>query len=131
MSTFDGRLTEYPLISIDKFKLNGAKYFLLSHVHSGIQDFHSLQSIFNHCRMLDHLDGLQNERFNKKIYCSEESAKILPLITHSRTGRPLYAHLKDLLVPIPYNKKYTIDTEEYNKVEVTFLPANHCLGSSM
>jgi hypothetical protein len=37
MSTFDGRIKEYPAISIDRFKLNGyAKYYLLSHVHSGI-----------------------------------------------------------------------------------------------
>lgn len=37
MSTFDGRIKEYPTISIDNFTTNGfSKYYLLSHVHSGM-----------------------------------------------------------------------------------------------
>jgi hypothetical protein len=36
MSSFDGRIREYPAVAIDKFTPNSfAKYFLLSHVHSG------------------------------------------------------------------------------------------------
>lgn len=36
MSTFDGRIREYPVVAIDNFQSNSfAKYFILSHVHTG------------------------------------------------------------------------------------------------
>jgi hypothetical protein len=36
MSTFGGRIKEYPAIAIDNFAPNNyAKYFVLSHVHKG------------------------------------------------------------------------------------------------
>lgn len=38
MSTFNGRIKEYPTLSIDDFLNTGtSKHFILSHVHKGTQ----------------------------------------------------------------------------------------------
>ncbi|KAL7323207.1 hypothetical protein PS15p_211140 [Mucor circinelloides] len=114
MSTFDGRIREYPAIAIDNFKPNDyAKYFILSHVHK------------------DHLNGLDDCNFNKQIYCTEESAKILPRLVVRHNKQPKYLHLKSLLIPVKYHQVVQLDTPEYGRISFQFLPANHCIGSAM
>ncbi|KAI8979356.1 hypothetical protein BDF20DRAFT_869100 [Mycotypha africana] len=84
--------------------------------------------------LLDHLKGLDDGSFNKNIYCSEETARLLPLIVN-RHGRPLYEYLKDKLIPVPYNEAFKLPYKDEKsmdrEVEVVLLSANHCIGSSM
>lgn len=81
--------------------------------------------------LLDHLVGLENRKFNNRIYCTEQSAKLLPLITTRGEKTLKYDHVKHLLITIPYNTPTTIDTSEYGPITFTFLPANHCLGAAL
>lgn len=114
MSTFDGRIREYPVIVIDNFEPNNfAKYFILSHVHT------------------DHTKGLTDCNFNKHIYCTEESAKLLPHLVVRHNKQPKFRHLQNLLVPVKYNQVVQLDTPEYGIISFQFLPANHCIGSAM
>ncbi len=78
MSTFNGKIAQYPFLSIDNFKSNGLA-FILSHAHA------------------DHLSGLQLKR-NVPLYCTEVTAKIL-LETK-------YSHWADWIRPTPYNHSF-------------------------
>ncbi|KAF1798204.1 beta-lactamase-like protein [Mucor lusitanicus] len=114
MSTFDGRIREYPVVAIDNFQSNSfAKYFILSHVHT------------------DHMTGLTDCNFNKQIYCTEESARLVPHLVVRRNKQPKYRHLQNLLIPVKYNQVVQLDTPEYGIISFQFLPANHCIGAAM
>lgn len=113
MSTFDGRIKEYPELAIDNFTPNNySQFFLLSHVHK------------------DHTRGLENEAFRKTLYCSEQTARMLPLMETRASRQLMYAHLKDRLKAIPYYvpTRVTVKSEE---IQFTFYPANHCPGASL
>ncbi|KAF9170873.1 hypothetical protein BGX20_008393 [Mortierella sp. AD010] len=63
MSTFDGLIREFPTVAIDNFKPRpGVSTYLLSHVHA------------------DHLTGLANKTWDSYIYCSQITAKWLPML---------------------------------------------------
>ncbi|KAI8645399.1 beta-lactamase-like protein [Parasitella parasitica] len=114
MSTFDGRIREYPIFAIDNFIQNTfAKYFILSHVHS------------------DHMRGLEDCKFSKRIYCTVESARIIPYIAVRHNKQPKYRHLQNFLIPVKYREIVKLDTPEYGIISFQFLPANHCVGSAM
>lgn len=56
MSTFDGRIREYPAVAIDNFEPNDfAKYFILSHVHSG-------NHTNKHCPSVDFFTNTHNPK---------------------------------------------------------------------
>jgi len=134
MSTFDGRIREYPAVAIDNFEPNDyAKYFILSHVHKGKykQTLYVCLLIRNELKRIDHLKGLDDCNFNKKIYCTEESAKIVPRLVVRHNKQPKYLHLQSLLIPVKYHQVVRLDTPEYGRISLQFLPANHCIGSAM
>src|SRR5690554_1241659 len=92
MSTFDGLIREFPTVAIDNFKSRpGIRVYLLSHVHS------------------DHLTGLVTRAWDAPIYCSQITAKLLPMLAtrskqlafesgHDHTMERKYAHLAPYLV---------------------------------
>ncbi|KAG2208318.1 hypothetical protein INT47_006174, partial [Mucor saturninus] len=112
MSTFHGRIKEYPTLSIDHFiTTDTPKHYILSHVHK------------------DHTQGLENINFNQSIYCTEQTALLLPLLENRTTKQLMYKHLKQYLIPIPYHQPMTITAD--TTIKFTFLPANHCPGAAL
>ncbi|KAG0198184.1 hypothetical protein BGX28_008349, partial [Mortierella sp. GBA30] len=91
MSTFDGLIREFPTVAIDHFKIRpGVRVYLLSHVHS------------------DHLQGLAAKTWDAPIYCSQITAKWLPMLAsrskqiafesgQDRVLQRKYAHLAPFL----------------------------------
>ncbi|KAF9428274.1 hypothetical protein BGZ94_002905 [Podila epigama] len=125
MSTFDGLIREFPAIAIDNFRARpGVSVYLLSHVHS------------------DHLTGLANKTWDSPIYCSQITAKWLPLLaTRSKqnafeTGQATslerkYAHLAPYLRPLATDQPYYLHLANGRKVRCTLIPAHHCPGAVM
>ncbi|XP_055946804.1 protein artemis-like [Argiope bruennichi] len=123
MSTFDGIIKEYPLISIDSFIKNNGNFestvFFLSHCHT------------------DHMKGLSDSsfyqllesRYFSKIYVSEVSKHLLE-------NSDAYCHLAEYLESIPLEQPKIIaipnkNGEILSRVTVTLVAAGHCLGSVM
>lgn len=77
------------------------------------------------------MKGLTDSNFNKQIYCTEESAKIMPHIVVRHNKQPKYRHLQNLLIPVKYRQVVRLETPEYGTLSFQFLPANHCIGSAM
>ncbi|GFR17963.1 protein artemis [Trichonephila clavata] len=123
MSTFDGVIKEYPLISIDNFlkKCNNfdSTVFFLSHCHTdhmkGLKDFGFFQLLESRCF--------------SKIYLSDVSEHIIK-------NDDALSHLSEYLVTIPLEQPTIIpvpnnDGEVHTRVVVTLLTAGHCPGSVM
>ncbi|XP_076469527.1 uncharacterized protein LOC143299904 [Babylonia areolata] len=121
MSGFGGNMTEYRLISIDRFDKNNLKstVFLLSHCHR------------DHMVGLDHTHFLRclQSRNNIFLYCSE----VTKLLLLSEEGfKPLEPYIHVLQIEVP--STITIpdpESDEFTSVVVTALPAGHCPGSVM
>ncbi|KAF9581832.1 hypothetical protein BGW38_001018 [Lunasporangiospora selenospora] len=125
MSTFDGLIREFPSIAIDNFKLRpGVNVYLLSHVHS------------------DHLSGLAAKNWSSLIYCSQITAKWIPMLAsrssqtafengQSSTLERRYAHLSRYLRPLEVDIPNYLDLGNGRKVRCTLLPAHHCPGAVM
>lgn len=75
--------------------------------------------------------GLEDCKFNKQIYCTEESASILPYIAVRHNKQPKYRHMQNYLIPVKYGLVVKLNTPEYGVISFQFLPANHCIGSAM
>ncbi|KAK5985237.1 DRMBL domain-containing protein [Trichostrongylus colubriformis] len=90
-------------IAIDRFvRKDECKYHFLTHAH------------------VDHFVNL-NKSWKTPIYCSELTAKILPLMMGNRVMATR------LLRPLKVGETHTIEPN----LHVTVLDANHCLGSVM
>lgn len=128
MSTFDGRVVEFPDIRIDYFRSSTTDSrpplaYFLSHVHS------------------DHLVGLETCR-SPFIYCSAATRDILLRLEKYphrmnfakgilETRKQTYKHLKTLLKAIPLETPTVIELSPGNEVRVTLFDANHCVGAVM
>lgn len=128
MSTFDGKVPEFPDIRIDRFRAAREESrpplaFFLSHVHS------------------DHLVGLETCK-SPFIYCSPATREILLRLEKYphrmnfakgilETRRQTYRHLKNLLKPIPYETPTTLELAPGRSLRVTLFDANHCIGAAM
>ena len=131
MSTFDGKVKEFPDIRIDHFRLSGAAAasskpplaYFLSHVHS------------------DHLEGLETCK-SPFIYCSPATKAILLRLEKYphrmnfakgilETRKQTYRHLKLLLKTIPLATPTVIDLAPGKSIRVTLFDANHCVGAVM
>ncbi|KAI0465866.1 artemis protein [Xylaria cf. heliscus] len=128
MSTFKGIVSEFPRIRVDYFRrppgFAPPLACFLSHVHS------------------DHLAGL--DTFNGTfIYCSAATKEILLRLEKSSIRlncargiledprQQTYRHLEKKLKPIPLDTPTTIELQPGNKIQVTLLDANHCVGAVM
>ncbi|XP_065173401.1 protein artemis [Atheta coriaria] len=113
MSTFKGKIDEFPGISIDDFEGNNLKssIYFLSHVHT------------------DHMRGLYQCEFLKRL-----ANEKLTLYSHEvstiflRSRYPDYANCFQYL---PINLPTTLKTADKFEFNVTLLPAGHCPGSVM
>ncbi|KAI7791986.1 protein artemis [Triplophysa rosa] len=121
MSSFAGRMKEYPTISLDRFDRENlhARAYFLSHCHK------------------DHMKGLKGPLLKRKLkfsltvklYCSFVTKELL-------LSNPRYGFWEDHIVALELDSPTHISlidetTGESEDVVVTLLPAGHCPGSVM
>ncbi|TSK13325.1 Protein artemis [Bagarius yarrelli] len=121
MSSFPGRMKEYPTVSIDRFDRENlhARAYFLSHCHK------------------DHMKGLKGPLLKRKLklsltvklYCSFVTKELL-------LSNPKYDLWKNRIVALELDTPTQISltdegTGEVEDVVVTLLPAGHCPGSVM
>ena len=127
MSTFDGKVKEFPDIRIDYFRVPETARrplaFFLSHVHS------------------DHLAGLETCRA-PFIYSSPATKEILLRLEKYphrmnfakgilETRKQTYRNLRKLLKPIPLETPTVLELAPGKEIRVTLFDANHCVGAVM
>ncbi|XDV24577.1 hypothetical protein PO909_028709 [Leuciscus waleckii] len=121
MSSFAGRMKEYPTLSLDRFDRENlhARAYFLSHCHK------------------DHMKGLKGPLMKRKLkfsltvklYCSFVTKELL-------LSNPKYAFWEDHIVPLELDSPTHVSlidetTGESEDVVVTLLTAGHCPGSVM
>ncbi|XP_009898620.1 protein artemis [Dryobates pubescens] len=121
MSRFEGRVREYPVVSIDRFDRHNlrARAYFLSHCHK------------------DHMKGLRAPALKRrlesslkvKLYCSPVTKELL--LTNQKY-KFWENHVVALEVETPTQISLVDETSgEKEDIEVTLLPAGHCPGSVM
>ncbi|XP_022066258.2 protein artemis isoform X2 [Acanthochromis polyacanthus] len=121
MSSFLGRMKEYPTVSLDRFDRENlhARAYFLSHCHK------------------DHMKGLKGPLLKRKLqfsrtvrlYCSFVTKEIL-------LNNPKYSFWEEYIVPLELESPTQISlvdeaSGEKEDIVVTLLPAGHCPGSVM
>uniref|UniRef100_A0A6Q2Z6M4 Protein artemis n=1 Tax=Esox lucius TaxID=8010 RepID=A0A6Q2Z6M4_ESOLU len=121
MSSFAGRMKEYPNISLDRFDRENlhARAYFLSHCHK------------------DHMKGLKGPLLKRKLkfsltvklYCSFVTKELL-------LSNPKYGFWEDHIVALELESPTQISlideaSGEKEEVVVSLLPAGHCPGSVM
>lgn len=79
----------------------------------------------------DHMHGLENPNFKEKVYCTEQTALLLPFMEKRTSKQFMYSYLKELVVPVPYYETIVFEFSQHNSIKLTFLPANHCPGAAL
>ncbi|KAM4712293.1 protein artemis [Anableps anableps] len=121
MSSFAGRMREYPTVSLDRFdreNLHAQAYFL-SHCHK------------------DHMKGLKGPLLKRKLQFSRTVRLYCSFVTKELLlNNPKYAFWEEYIVPLELESPTQISlvdeaSGEKEEVVVTLLPAGHCPGSVM
>ncbi|XP_077329109.1 protein artemis isoform X1 [Lithobates pipiens] len=121
MSSFQGRMKEYPSISIDRFDRENisAKAFFLSHCHK------------------DHMKGLRAPLLKRRLECSlKVFLYCSPVTKELLLTSPKYAFWENRIRPVEVDTPTQISlvdecTGEKEDILITLLPAGHCPGSVM
>ncbi|XP_037552053.1 protein artemis [Nematolebias whitei] len=121
MSSFAGRMKEYPTVSLDRFdreNLHAQAYFL-SHCHK------------------DHMKGLKGPLLKRKLQFSRTVRLYCSFVTKELLlNNPKYAFWEENIVPLELESPTQISlvdeaSGQKEEVVVTLLPAGHCPGSVM
>uniref|UniRef100_A0A3Q2DSU7 Protein artemis n=1 Tax=Cyprinodon variegatus TaxID=28743 RepID=A0A3Q2DSU7_CYPVA len=119
MSSFAGRMREYPTVSLDRFdreNLHAQAYFL-SHCHK------------------DHMKGLKGPLLKRKLQFSRTVRLYCSFVTKELLlNNPKYAFWEEYIVPLELESPTQISlvdeaSGEVEEIVVTLLPAGHCPGS--
>uniref|UniRef100_A0A673ANY5 Protein artemis n=1 Tax=Sphaeramia orbicularis TaxID=375764 RepID=A0A673ANY5_9TELE len=119
MSSFAGRMKEYPTVSLDRFDRENvhARAYFLSHCHK------------------DHMKGLKGPLLKRKLHFSRTVRLYCSFVTKELLlSNPKYAFWEDYIVsPLHYYFHIHLFVFVWQKedVVVTLLPAGHCPGSVM
>lgn len=121
MSSFAGRMKEYPTVSLDRFDRENlhARAYFLSHCHK------------------DHMKGLKGPLLKRKLQFSRTVRLYCSFVTKELLlNNPKYAFWEEYIVPLELESPTQISlvdeaSGEKEEVVVTLLPAGHCPGSVM
>ncbi|XP_034529086.1 protein artemis [Notolabrus celidotus] len=121
MSSFAGRMKEYPTVSLDRFDRENlhARAYFLSHCHK------------------DHMKGLKGPILKRKLQFSRTVRLYCSFVTKELLlSNPKYAFWEDYIVPLELESPTQISlvdetSGEKEDVVVTLLTAGHCPGSVM
>ncbi|XP_041833097.1 protein artemis [Melanotaenia boesemani] len=121
MSSFAGRMKEYPYISLDRFDRENlhARAYFLSHCHK------------------DHMKGLKGPLLKRKLQISRTVRLYCSFVTKELLlNNPKYAFWEEYIVPLELESPTQISlvdeaSGEKEEIVVTLLPAGHCPGSVM
>ncbi|KAM8740789.1 protein artemis [Acanthopagrus schlegelii] len=121
MSSFAGRMKEYPTISLDRFDRENlhARAYFLSHCHK------------------DHMKGLKGPILKRKLQFSRTVRLYCSFVTKELLlSNPRYSFWEEYIVPLELESPTQISlvdeaSGEKEDLVVTLLPAGHCPGSVM
>ncbi|KAM4569759.1 protein artemis [Odontesthes bonariensis] len=121
MSSFAGRMKEYPYISLDRFDRENlhARAYFLSHCHK------------------DHMKGLKGPLLKRKLQISRTVRLYCSFVTKELLlNNPKYAFWEEYIVPLELESPTQISlvdeaSGEKEDIVVTLLTAGHCPGSVM
>ncbi|XP_042259264.1 protein artemis [Thunnus maccoyii] len=121
MSSFAGRMKEYPTVSLDRFDRENlhARAYFLSHCHK------------------DHMKGLKGPILKRKLQFSRTVRLYCSFVTKELLlSNPKYAFWEEYIVPLELESPTQISlvdeaSGEKEDIVVTLLPAGHCPGSVM
>ncbi|TDG96539.1 hypothetical protein EPR50_G00229910 [Perca flavescens] len=121
MSSFAGRMKEYPTLSLDRFDR---------------ENLHSRAYFLSHCHK-DHMKGLKGPILKRKLQFSRTVRLYCSFVTKELLlSNPKYAFWEEYIVPLELESPTQISlvdeaSGEKEEIVVTLLPAGHCPGSVM